>query len=340
MMKRLFEEFLFLRKGEQRALIFVLLILILSLAIRIIADQKMLPVVEPDQEFFEKMAEIQREIEIFREEKKNSYHSKDEKFRLASSDKQYRYGAENAIREVTPFPFDPNRISYDSLMNMQLSEYVCRNIVSYREAGGIFYRPEDMEKIYGLEQDVFETLLPFIQISAEFLPGFNKDTIIYRDRKNLGQAELDSIRKDYIPAWKNELSVEINSADSASLLSIPGIGPWYAGRIIRYRDLLGGFIQPEQLMEVYGMDSARLEQILPYIRIDSTLIHHLDLNSVTFRDLLSHPYLNRQETYAIMQYRDFRDSIKEVENILNNQIIERERFRRVRPYLTVHDGQE
>ena len=324
-MKRLLKEFLFLRKGEQRALIFVLMILILSLSFRIIADQKMLPEVEPDQEFFERMAEIQKEIDSFR---------------LASSSRQNRNETKNVIREVIPFPFDPNRISYDSLLNMQLSEYVCRNIVRYRDAGGVFYRPEDLEKIYGLEQDVFETLLPFIHISAEFLPGFYEDTLKYKDRKKLSQAQLDTLRKDHIPTWKQDISVEINSADSISLLAIPGIGPWYAGRIIRYRELLGGFIQPAQLMEVYGMDSVRFEKILPYIRIDSSLIHPMDLNSVTFRDLLSHPYINRQETYAIMQYRDFQDSIKEVENILNNQIIEHDRFRRVRPYLTVHDGKE
>ncbi|MFA5814343.1 MAG: helix-hairpin-helix domain-containing protein [Bacteroidales bacterium] len=105
-------------------------------------------------------------------------------------------------------------------------------------------------------------------------------------------------------ARKKPKIIEINSADSLALLDLPGIGPVFAKRIIKYRQMLGGFAYPEQLKEVYGMDSARLSGFIKQIRIDTSGIRKMDINKATFKELLAHPYLEYEQVKAIARFRD------------------------------------
>jgi len=98
--------------------------------------------------------------------------------------------------------------------------------------------------------------------------------------------------------------IEINSADSLVLDELPGIGPAFARRIIKYRVMLGGFVYPEQLKEVYGMDSTRLNGFIKLIRIDTSGIRKMDINKATFKELLAHPYLEYEQVKAIVRFRD------------------------------------
>lgn len=98
--------------------------------------------------------------------------------------------------------------------------------------------------------------------------------------------------------------IEINSADSIALDELPGIGLVFARRIIKYREMLGGFAFPSQLREVYGMDSARLSGFIKLIRIDTSALRRLDLNKATFKELLAHPYLEYDHVKAIVKFRD------------------------------------
>ncbi|MCX6223685.1 MAG: helix-hairpin-helix domain-containing protein [Bacteroidia bacterium] len=98
--------------------------------------------------------------------------------------------------------------------------------------------------------------------------------------------------------------LEINSADSIALDELPGIGPAFARRIIKYREKLGGFAYPEQLKEVYGMDSARLAGFIKLISIDTSRIRKMDINKATFKELLAHPYLEYEQVKAIARFRD------------------------------------
>jgi competence protein ComEA len=99
-------------------------------------------------------------------------------------------------------------------------------------------------------------------------------------------------------------TIDINSADSLSLLELNGIGPVFAKRILQYRKMLGGYAYERQLLEVYGMDTARLSGFLDQIKIDTMVLKKLDLNNATFKELLSHPYLDYDQVKAIARYRD------------------------------------
>lgn len=110
-------------------------------------------------------------------------------------------------------------------------------------------------------------------------------------------------------AGKPPLMIEINTADSSQLTRLYGIGPSFAGRILKYRGMLGGFFSPEQLLEVYGMDSARYDGFKAHIRVDTSCIRKIPVNTAEFRDLLRHPYLDYETVKLIVNYRKYKEPI-------------------------------
>jgi len=357
-MRKLIQEILFLRKGERRALYIVLVMLCLSAASRIYLATSPMPVFEPDPQFVLHMEEIQRKIDSAQEQQQRAEAESLERKGTGKwrSRQQGLHGREKVL--LTPVPFDPNTVSYDTLLAMNLSGYVSRNIVSYRNAGGTFREPGDLEKIYGLSEADYQALLPFIQFPApvghaaapgdwpdkDDWPGKDltgKDNLPGPDKGSGMDSRPDTAGiKTYQPGrysvWSDSLfPIELNTADSAGLIALPGIGPWFSGRIIRYRELLGGFVHPDQLLEVYGMDSVRFNTMASHVTADATVVRRIDLNNSSFQEIISHPYINREETYAIFRYIDFVDSIRNTENLLKDQVIDQERFMRMSPYLTV-----
>lgn len=115
--------------------------------------------------------------------------------------------------------------------------------------------------------------------------------------------------------------IDINRADSADLLPLPGIGPVFAGRIIKYRNLLGGFVSVDQMAEVYGIPEETLENIRDRVLIDSTAVRKIRIDSATFRELLRHPYLDYEDVKALVQYRDFKGDIESLGELIINHIL-------------------
>ena len=314
-MRKLFREFFFLRRGERRALLLVMLLLTGSIGARIYVANRPLPQAEFDHDFLQQMERLKAELIVAAEQEELERIRERERLwaerRLGNS----RVG--ESAGEPAPFPFDPNTVPADSLRMINIPGYVVENILKYRSAGGKFRMPEDIGKIYGMDSSVLRALLPYVRITM-LRPEFNE----WQDKQRSASTAIDSV-----PV------IELNAADSAELTMVPGIGPSYSMRIIKYRELLGGYADAGQLMEVYGMDSARYHAMMQYCVLDTGMVRRLDLNRATFRELIAHPYIDRSETYAIIQYRDYRECIEDPEELFVNQIIEQERFVRMAPYL-------
>ncbi|PVZ12145.1 ComEA family DNA-binding protein [Porphyromonas loveana] len=88
--------------------------------------------------------------------------------------------------------------------------------------------------------------------------------------------------------------VDLNTADSASLTRIPGIGPTFARRIVAYRSRLGGYYHVLQLQEVYGMDYERFVDIKDWFRIGQSP-QRISLQGLAPDSLPRHPYLNYRQ---------------------------------------------
>ena len=103
---------------------------------------------------------------------------------------------------------------------------------------------------------------------------------------------------------RQPLVVELNTADTTTLMLLHGIGPTFARRIVNYRERLGGFVHKEQLLEVYGFTPQQLEHIDPYIVINADSIRHIDLNVIGLKQLARHPYIEYYQARDLVRLRD------------------------------------
>ncbi|MEX0983092.1 MAG: helix-hairpin-helix domain-containing protein [Bacteroidales bacterium] len=321
-MKKLLREFFFLRKGERRALMLVMLLLASSIVFRMNLTYRPLPEWELDPGFHARMKKLQAELIMAAEQEERERQL--ERERLWTERRKMRRNNLETSNELKLYHFDPNTISKDSLRLMNLPGYVAENIARYRNAGGEFRSAEEIGKIYGLDSTLYRMILPYVYIR-------DKRHSINERRGNQRSANtiVDTMAV-----------IGLNLADSSLLTMIPGIGPSFSMRIIKYRDLLGGYHHPGQLMEVYGMDSVRYNSVMQHCAVDSSNLRRIDLNRASFKELISHPYISRSETYSILQYRSFTDRISHPDELRINQIIDHERFKRVAPYLEVKRSKE
>jgi len=127
--------------------------------------------------------------------------------------------------------------------------------------------------------------------------------------------------------------VDLNRADSMQLLRLPGIGPVFSGRIIRYRNLLGGYSCVQQLTEVYGLSRETYQRIRGAILIDTAAIRRLGMNGSSFSELLRHPYLDFEDVKALVRYRNFSGSIGSLQEIRENHLLGDSTLDRMIPYM-------
>ena len=129
--------------------------------------------------------------------------------------------------------------------------------------------------------------------------------------------------------------VELNGADSLELMRLRGIGPVYAKRIIRYRELLGGYNDKEQLMEVWGMDKNRYEMIKEHLRVNRDSIHKININIVTFKKLMKHPYIGYDIARGIVEARKNHGEIINIEDIMRMKGMTDSIYSKLMPYVKV-----
>jgi DNA uptake protein ComE-like DNA-binding protein len=141
-------------------------------------------------------------------------------------------------------------------------------------------------------------------------------------------------RKQYINIY-DTLVIALNQADTLDLQLLRGIGPWFAKNIVRYRKALGGFCKKEQLLEVYGMDSARYEGILENVTIDTAFIQKLNINDASLKQLLRHPYFDYHVVRAILISRSEKSGFNSKDELLELDVVYPELYDKIKPYITL-----
>jgi DNA uptake protein ComE-like DNA-binding protein len=135
------------------------------------------------------------------------------------------------------------------------------------------------------------------------------------------------------PNPQKKVIIDINTSDSATLVTLPGIGPVLSARIIKYRRLLGGYARIEQLKEVYGLKPETFEIIKERVVADSTRITRISINSATYKEIIRLPYFEKYEVTAILKYRELKGRLTGIKDLTDNKLITSEKARKVRPYL-------
>jgi competence protein ComEA len=170
------------------------------------------------------------------------------------------------------FIFDPNSSSAGDFRRLGMNNRLIRTLLNYRLHGGRFHKKEDLNKLYGMNKGLYERLAPYVSI---------KEPSIAHNELGSSISSVPSV------------PVDINTADSAALDKLRGIGTILSKRIVRYRTLLGGFYDTGQLKEVYGLSDSLLSAIKPRFYADTTIIFKLSLNNASESELARHPYIGK-----------------------------------------------
>lgn len=239
------------------------------------------------------------------------------------------------------FEFNPNTITAETMDSLELPENIKQNILNYRKAGGKFYKPEQVRKIYGMNDSIFNLIEEYIVISVEpgnLIQDRNKTTEQISDisgqYKEIAKTGTEFSKELTGRAEPVFTPVELNSADSADLVELNGIGPVFANRILKYRDLLGGFYSVSQLLEVYNFPEETFRKIENRVSADTLLLKKIRLNFAEYSDLIRHPYLDKKQVDALLKFREKNGSFYELEQVISNDLVDNETFSKLKPYLT------
>lgn len=133
--------------------------------------------------------------------------------------------------------------------------------------------------------------------------------------------------------FENLNKIPLSEADSAMLQIVPGIGPAFASRIIKYREQLGGFHDTTQLSEVYGLKPETIENLWDYFEFDDLIVRKLEINQITESELAKHPYISYSEAKVILAYKKQHGAYQSIEDLKEIKIFKPQWIDKIAPYL-------
>jgi len=220
------------------------------------------------------------------------------------------------------FVFDPNKIDKDGLVKLGFNSKVADRLLKYR-AKVPFRQANDLKKLYGIDKSLIDTLAPYMVFEKTSKPQYKSPY-------------TNSEYKNKFKQWseeKEETLVYINSASVVELTLLKGIGPTLSKRIESYREKLGGFVSEWQLLEVYGIDSSVILNNKSIVYIDSDNIRKININTVDWKELVAHPYVDGKTATLIINYRQQHGNYNSMEDLAKIKIISKEFWGKISEYI-------
>ena len=301
----MWKDFFYYSKSERRAIIVLLAVaLVLSTVLvgrKYLMPAHVLPVLTEDEEIRSFLSHLSMKDSLYRE--KSVFHD-------------IRPLPQAAVLR----PFDPNKADSSTFRSLGLPSFVVRNILRYREKGGVFHTPESFARIYGLSEASFSKLKPYIVIDVQS----SVSTSLKEERDT---ADFVPVRSD---KYAEGTVIDLNLADTASLKRIPGIGRGLAGMIVNYRKRLGGFYAVTQLQEIPYLDA----ELNHWFVVKNPQLEKLRVNRAGLDELRSHPYMDFYKARAILEYRRKRGNIKGLSQLSMMEEFAEKDLERLLPYLS------
>ena len=213
-----------------------------------------------------------------------------------------------SVKEYMPklFSFDPNIATLEEFIELGLTKGQASVILKFRERGGLFRNREDLKKIYVLPDGFYERVKDYIEI----------------------EDYIETEESPPVRMGRERAIIDLNSADSLQLLSLPGIGPYYAGKIVDFRRKTGGFAYPSQIMDIKGIERDKFDMLESYIYADTSKIQKKSLEMLTYEELSANPYIGSYLARAIVRFREsIHPDIPNLAALLLNNIIKPELLR-------------
>ncbi|MBC7921903.1 MAG: helix-hairpin-helix domain-containing protein [Ferruginibacter sp.] len=234
------------------------------------------------------------------------------------------------------FAFDPNLVGSEEWQQLGLKKHLADRIVKYRAKGGKFRVKKDLLRIYGFPTDHYATLRPYVRL-PDTLAGnvYARGQGFGKEQGRSGRPFFDSGRtfaagEDFRPQ-----PFDLNAVDTVALEKLKGIGPALSRRIVRYRERLGGFVQLAQVREVYGLDSAAVEEVLRYASLRAgDGVKRINVNVATAEELVRHPYFSPRLAAVVVAYRQQHGDFTDLASLAAIRLLDASTLRKLEPYVS------
>lgn len=235
----------------------------------------------------------------------------------------YQYDRRTNSEDYTSavfFEFDPNILDEAGWKKLGVAARTIKTIMRYRDKGGRFRKPEDLQRVYGLSPALFKKLAPYVRIQNSNPVPFRSDT---------------GFKRTYLPRRSVPVEIDINLADTTAFIALPGIGSKLANRIVNFREKLGGFYSISQVAETFGLADSVFQKIKSYLRLENAVVRRININTATVDELKTHPYIRYAIGNVIVAFRNEHGRFKSIEDVLKIHTVTQEVYNKIKPYLEI-----
>ncbi len=228
------------------------------------------------------------------------------------------------------FSFDPNRASEAEFLKLGLPKRTVRSILNYREKGGVFRKKSDFSKIYTLDPTHFARLEPFIDLPETF----EKRPFVSEKPTEFSQ----KAKPDFVDKWPSKSlpqKIDANSATVEDWKKLPGIGDFFAQKIVRFRESLGGFSSLEQVAETRNLPDSLFQKARPFLILETPVFRKIRLNSASAEEFSQHPFLDRRAAAALVAFRENHGPFKKTTEIEAVRAVSPSVLKKLEPYLSL-----
>lgn len=308
----------FTRRERLAILVLVALVLLVFLLPRFVGSRNGSTAGGADTAWISSLRKLEQRPPVT---EKKTYNSRDD-----DNGSQYQYDRDKkaypSAGKKELFYFDPNTLSTPAWKRLGFRDKTIKIIENYLSKGGRFRKPEDLQRIYGLFPDEYERIAPYIRIAATEEVIAEKEPakeLVNPDKKKPSRYSI----------------IDINTADTTALISLPGIGSKLSVRILNFRDRLGGFYSITQVAEVYGLPDSTFQKIKQYLKLENPVLKKININTVTVDELKGHPYIRYNIANPLVAYRKEHGPFKKLEDLKKVMAVTEEIYQKIAPYLSL-----
>jgi len=180
-------------------------------------------------------------------------------------------------------PFNPNYLNDYKGYLLGLSPDELDRLYSFREKGNFVNSAKEFQKVTLISDSLLTCLSPYFKF-----PDFTR---IANNKK--------SVRKEI------QKVIDLNSATEEELRSISGIGAVLSARILKFRKSLGGFLDEEQLYDVYGLEPQVAQRAMKKFKVlVKPAITKININTASVEEISNLVYIKRNLAERIIAYRN------------------------------------
>jgi DNA uptake protein ComE-like DNA-binding protein len=211
------------------------------------------------------------------------------------------------------FAFNPNLNTQQDWVLLGFSEKQAAVIEKIKSNGFVFRTPEDLKKINIIGEEGYERLKNYVTLPES--PPKSQQSVS--------------------PASSGQSLLQINTADSAAIERLPGIGAYFTKKILNFRNALGGFVSVEQLAEIKNLPDTTFQKIKKQIIVEESEVQKLNVNTLPADTLARHPYITLRQAKNIVAFRTEHGAFKQIEEVQRAALFSDSVFKKLKLYLSV-----